>query len=196
MNTSPIVLREKIFHTELMGVSKYLGGTILLAFSLANAGASVPHQYGEPRALPIVWPRTSPLTASSSEDASPATTKVAGWLDDLEGQLGMTRAGLATLLGVSRQTLYHWANGSELRGKNAQRLQAVRSAAHLLRSKAPQSDLPALWQYQVLPSLGLSFVQGMRGGRDPLAMAEQLVALWDRDAEEDAAMDALFVRGG
>jgi len=136
-----------------------------------------------------------PVAETKGNVSQPNATQVAKWLQELESQLGVTRSGLAALLGVSRQTLYHWSNGSELREQNASRLQTLRSAAHLLQANTPGSSLPALWQYQVLPSLGVSFAQGLREGRDPMAIAEHLTALWRSDAAEAADMEAIFSRG-
>ncbi|MEO6969031.1 MAG: hypothetical protein ABI132_11355 [Rhodanobacteraceae bacterium] len=120
--------------------------------------------------------------------------EIAGWISGLVEQLGTSRAGLAGMLGVSRQTLYLWANGGDIRDRNAERLQALRHAAQLLR--AAKNPLPAFWQHRVLPGFGVAFSQGMQSGLEPVSMATELVGLWREDTNDAATIDALFARRG
>jgi len=114
------------------------------------------------------------------------------WLEELKAQTNLTLAGLASMLGVSRPTLYSWGRGIAPREGNAERLTSFRAAISDLVAAAPGGTLPALWQHQKLPSFGLSFVQGMRLGHEPTAMARDLVAIWQRDAKGSAAIASLF----
>lgn len=117
---------------------------------------------------------------------SPHTNQVS----DLVQALGISRSGIASMLGVSRQALYLWGQGGHKREKNAERLTALSDAARVLL--AERNPLPALWQHRNLPDFGCSFSQGMRNSEDPVAMAEQLAQMWRVETSEAATLGGLF----
>ncbi len=115
-------------------------------------------------------------------------------LKELLVRLGISKASLAQWLGVSRPTLYAWTDGGEVRDGNLDRIVALRAAIDKLTNATADGKLPPLWHHQRLPQSGSSFAQGMRTGLPPETMAAELQAMWARDAEESAAVEALFRR--
>lgn len=122
--------------------------------------------------------------------------KVAIDFADVVGQLEATsqlsRSALASMIGVSRTTLYSWTQGKPVRGKNAQRTLALAAAVRKMVAFQNGGSLPALWQYQGLPSFGVSFVEGLQQGMDAKAMGDELVALWERDQQDGTVLAQLF----
>ena len=134
------------------------------------------------------------LTAPGKRRES--VSKVANDFADVIGELEvagqLSRSALASMIGVSRTTLYSWTQGKPVRGKNAQRTMALADAVRKMAAFQNDGSLPALWQYQGLPSFGVSFVEGLQQGVDPKAMADDLIALWERDQREGVALAQLF----
>lgn len=124
--------------------------------------------------------------ASSPRSAVPAAEIV----ESTEAQLGLSRSALADLLGVTRPTLYAWMRGATMRSLNAVRLFKLKEAASHLTA-ASGGTLPALWQYQTLPS-GKSFADGMRSGDDPIELAKMLAVQWQRHEADAAILATIF----
>jgi DNA-binding transcriptional regulator YiaG len=131
---------------------------------------------------------------SGSVRQTAATPALASWIRELEENLGLTRAGLAAFLGVSRPTLYSWTRGSQIRKNNAAKLRSLVVASQMLKAQSTENALSPLWQHQKLPALGMSFAEGMGANCDPEMMAHQLIAMWQSDALESQAIGKLFFR--
>lgn len=143
----------------------------------------------------IIPSDASPLRSFENIDPTDAqqarVVDCSQWISELEESTQLTRAGLAALIGVTRPTLYSWANGKDIRSQNAKKLLALRTAVRMM-TKAAGGPLPPLWQHQPLPSFGMSFVEGMRKNVDPTSMASEIVTMWARDRDESAAISMLF----
>ena len=179
MSTAPVFARDPV-HRVLIG-----GSSCLVLASLLNIAGTPPTAYAELKPPRLIkW--------ESTEHAAAPTLNAKAWIAELEQRFGLTRAGLAALIGVSRPTLYGWESGTGIRDKNASRLASLRDASKILIDAVPNGELPALWQHQRLPGFGTSFAQGMRAGSDPVAMSRELAAIWRQAAAETVAVDAIF----
>ena len=203
MTTSTLISPARFVSSQLSGVSRYrtavrmsrfVGGTLLTALVTVSDAQVIPRISGRVTIIP--WPSESNGPESNEKDKSRPEAGVSAWVEELKSQFGLTRSGLAALLGVSRQTLYNWVSGNDIRENNVVHLQALRNAAALLFSAMPNGVLPSLWQHQRLPSLGLSFSQGVPAGHAPEAMARDLITLWKIGTNEKAIVDALFAKKG
>lgn len=189
MSTSIGLGAEAVGHRLVDGV-KWCVLTTSLAISLNTAAAvQIPADNGSANDF-IPW--SHPAHGSRSARALDRAIPVERQVKDLEENLGLTKAGLAALLGVSRPTLYSWGRGKEPREKRLLQLMALHRAMEILRDGAPEGEVPALWQHQRLPSVGQSFAEGMRAEIDPEAMAAEIVEMWERDASESGAIEAMF----
>ena len=188
MSTAPTIVNQAIKHTVVRGVC---WGLIASACAVPwNTNTSNLFRYGTTGEHSPEIRRWEEASRKRAQHAN-ASQLVDQWLHELEQHLRLTRSGLAALLGVSRPTLYSWARGKGLRDNNAERLQALRAAADILVAGAPSGILPALWQHQRLPAHGMSFMQGMVAGRDPDAMAREIVKMWAHNALESSAFEHL-----
>lgn len=134
--------------------------------------------------------RTVPTGKRTARSAAPVATMIQELLDRLD----ISKASLAQWLGVSRPTLYAWTDGGEVRDSNLDRITALKTALDELASSTADGKLPPLWYHQRLPKCETTFAQGMRSGLLPGTMTSELQALWWRDAQESAAVEALFRR--
>jgi hypothetical protein len=76
--------------------------------------------------------------ADPVQDLAPAIREV-------RDSVGLTWEQLALLFGVSRRAVHHWANGSKMTGKHAQRLGELRRAFAALPGTDPESRRAALF---------------------------------------------------
>lgn len=129
----------------------------------------------------------SDLANAKTAAVVPQAAKI---IESIEMQLSVTKAALADLLGVTRPTLYAWMRGSTIRELNAARLLGLQKAARIM-TQASGGKLPALWQYQTLPS-GKSFVDGMRAGDNPIELAKTLADQWRQNAIDSAQLLSVF----
>jgi len=179
VSTAPIFSRDSVNRVVLGGSS-----CLLLASLLSIDNSSHP-SFAE-----LKPPRLIRWNSGEHPTAHAINAKV--WLSELESRFGLTRSGLAALIGVSRPTLYSWENGTGIRDKNAERLASLYDASKILTNAAPSGKLPALWQHQHLPGFGKSFAQGMRVGNNPVGMAIELASIWRQAAAEAINVDALL----
>jgi transcriptional regulator with XRE-family HTH domain len=150
--------------------------------------------YGATLATPVELRRPQHFVLS---DGSPLKSvcldtpcSVSEIIESIETQLGLSRSALADLLGVTRPTLYAWMGGTVMRPRNAKRVARLKEAASLLTQSAG-GPLPALWQYQTLPS-GQSFADGMRAGASPCELAKMLADQWQYQAADAALLATIF----
>jgi DNA-binding XRE family transcriptional regulator len=174
-------------------VSAAFSTAVYAASDAALAGAFRPLRTYE-LAPPQVHIASSNQAVSTNKRASADAAPVATVIQELLDRLDISKASLAQWLGVSRPTLYAWTNGGEVRDSNLERITALGTAVDGLVRSTADGKLPPLWQHQRLPKCGTTFAQGMRTGFSPGAMAAELQAIWVRDAEEIAAVEALFRR--
>lgn len=175
---------------------QWVGGVAFTLVSIASMQSLVgelPVRAYKPASQPVDYSSSHRSTANRERGVLPGAS-VAGMLKDLLDQLGISKASLAQWLGVSRPTLYAWTAGGEVRDGNLDRIVALRAAIDKLASATAEGKLPPLWQHQRLPQSGSSFAQGMRTGLRPETMAAELQAMWARDTEESAVVEALFRR--
>lgn len=111
-------------------------------------------------------------------------------IESIELQLGLCKAAVADILGVTRTSLYAWMEGKPIRPKNAERLVSLRDAARLL-TRAAGGVLPVLWQYQTLPT-GESFAEGVRAGGNPIEFAKMLADQWQQNGADSALLSTIF----
>jgi DNA-binding transcriptional regulator YiaG len=197
MSTAGSLIRNRRQPTLVDGVIltlvSALSTTVYTSRNEALVGAATPvHIYETARLqVPIKELNRTVLTAKrTAKSVARAATMVRELLD----QLDISKASLAHWLGVTRPTLYAWADGGEMRDSNLERITALNTAVDALVRSTADGKLPPLWQHQRLPNCGTTFAQGMRAGLSPGTMASELEALWKRDAQESAAVEALFRR--
>lgn len=186
MNTAPR-LSMPLTMPVLFLSCQLLMPTSLKAFSVENVGCAV-HEPAPLRTLAIPTKR----------EASPqkATIDLSGIIGQLEVASQLSRSALASMIGVSRPTFYSWAQGKPVRRLNALRTIALATAMGKMAAFHNGAPLPILWQYQRLPSFGVSFVEGSQQGLDAGEMANELIALWTRDRAEAETLDELFAARG
>jgi hypothetical protein len=64
------------------------------------------------------------------------------WLEDVAG---LKKENIARLVGVERQTIYDWLEGSSIRDRNRQRILAVREVLERAMRQYPEPDHLAAW---------------------------------------------------
>lgn len=181
MTTATLNFTTRTFHLPSLVTYAAMAPLVLLSAPSANF---VPHTDLRPPAQ-FVSMESTPLSFQPSEASTPR-----GLIDSIELQLGLSRAAVADLLGVTRPSLYAWIRGKPIRAQNAERLVSLKNAADLL-TQAAGGALPALWQYQTLPS-GESFAEGIRAGRNPVELATALVDLWQLHDTDTALLSTIF----
>ena len=172
---------QRTFH--LPSLVTYVAMAPLVLWSTPNAGF-VAHTDLCPPAQFVSMESTLP-SLQPSEASTPRAL-----IESIELQLGLSRAAVADLLGVTRPSLYAWIRGNHIRAQNAARLVSLKNAADLL-TQAAGGALPALWQYQTLPD-GESFAEGIRAGRNPVELARTLLDLWQLHDADKALLSSIF----
>jgi hypothetical protein len=95
----------------------------------------------------------------------------------------------ARFLGVSRQSLYNWRSGSEIKSHNIVKVENLRRAADVLAtSEAPLSRLQI---GRKLPG-GKTLLELIANGEDGADAAHSLVSMLNRETEQRKALNARF----
>jgi len=99
---------------------------------------------------------------------------------------------LADAFGVSRQAIYLWQNGGAISADNEQHLRELADAARMLaaRNLADSSALRRPIHD------GKTFLQLVAAGESPVALADMLGELLERERKERGRLDELLARRG
>jgi DNA-binding transcriptional regulator YiaG len=123
--------------------------------------------------------------ASNSLDAISAANEI----EFIRIVLRTSAADLAKCLGVSRQSLYNWKAGGQIKDKHADRVQQLKAAATVLA----EANFPVapLTLRRALPG-GKTMLQTIAEGGDGAAAANSLLALLSREADQRQRLSARF----
>jgi DNA-binding XRE family transcriptional regulator len=94
---------------------------------------------------------------------------------------------LASLFGVSRQTIYNWQGGQTIAQQNEHRLGRLACAADIIAAHGLAQKLSVLRR---MVSGGKSFFELVRDGSDPETVAHVLVSTLQRELDQRKRLDA------
>jgi hypothetical protein len=116
-------------------------------------------------------------------------TAVAEDIDFVKSVLKLSIREVAVGLGVSRQAIYDWKAGAEIKAANAAKLQQMRDAAEVIVA----ADLPPTPQFfrRQLPS-GQTLLDAIASGRSGKEAAATLVSMLREETERRAKLSARF----
>lgn len=126
---------------------------------------------------------------SADSRFAPAIAPAAADLARIKSVLRFTVKDLAASLGVSRQAIYDWKSGSEIKAPNAAKLASLRDAADEF-DRAGILPSPLLFQRK-LPS-GQTLLEAITTGRSGKEAATVLVGMLNDEARNRAALSARF----
>lgn len=181
-NTAPRQAMPAVIPALMLSFQLFIPSPVK-AFPVEAAGSAIP----EAAPLRVM---TAPIRCQASTPR--ASIDLSTTINQLEATSQLSRSALAVMLGVSRPTFYSWAAGKPVRHQNAERTVALLAAMQRLASFQQGRALPALWQHQRLPDLGVTFIEGSQQGIPLADMADALIALWKRDRSQVAVLDTLF----
>jgi DNA-binding XRE family transcriptional regulator len=123
----------------------------------------------------------------SAKGATVATT--ADDLERIKSVLKLTISELADCIGVSRQAIYNWKSGADLKTKNAAKLESLKGATDVI-SAASLPVSPLLWARK-LPG-GNTLLEIIAAGGDGNKAARSLVQMLRQESEARKVLDERF----
>jgi DNA-binding XRE family transcriptional regulator len=102
-------------------------------------------------------------------------------IEYVQSVLSLTTTDLAKCLGVTRQTLYLWKSGAEIKAENAKKLESIKRAADVIASV--QFKLPPLALGRKL-SGGKSLSDHIAAGADGDKAANELIEMLTRENDQ------------
>ncbi len=136
--------------------------------------------------------RKDRLTFSRQDAPGNQASTVATTADDLarvKSVLKLTVAELAGCIGVSRQAIYNWKSGADIKIKNAAKLESLKNAADVI--VAANLHASALLLARKLPG-GKTLLEIISAGGDGREAARSLVQMLRQEAETRKALDERF----
>jgi DNA-binding transcriptional regulator YiaG len=111
----------------------------------------------------------------------------AGDIAFIRSVLKISAADLARCVGVSRQALYNWKSGSQIKDQNASKVQHLKAAAITLA--AEDIDGTSLILRRPLPG-GKTLLETISSGGDGKQAAQTLVSMLREEAEQSRMIEA------
>jgi len=114
---------------------------------------------------------------------------VASQADDLariKSTLKLTVGELADCIGVSRQSVYNWRAGSEIKARHAAKLENLKKAADVIL--ASNVDISAFSLARKLPG-GRTLFETISGDGDGRVAAQSLLQMLNQESAERKALD-------
>jgi len=128
---------------------------------------------------------------NDAPDVTSAAAEIDRDLEHIRSSLKFSLNDIARCVGVSRQTIYNWKSGAEIKAENAVKLERLKeTAAIIATANLPPS--PLLFQ-RTLPG-GQTLVEAIRAGRDSKEVATTFVAMLNGEARRRAELTAKFAR--
>jgi DNA-binding XRE family transcriptional regulator len=125
--------------------------------------------------------------ARSAQAATVATT--ADHLARIKSVLKLTVVELADCIGVSRQAIYNWKSGADIKANNAAKLESLKSATDvILAASLPASPLLLARKLRG----GKTLLEIISGGGDGSEAARSLVQMVKQESEARKALDERF----
>lgn len=107
----------------------------------------------------------------------------------IRSTLKLTVAELADCIGVSRQAIYNWKSGADIKTKNAQKIESLKSATDAIATTG--LSISALHLNRKLPG-GKTLLEIVSTGGDGGSAARALVRMLQEEAETRRKLDERF----
>jgi transcriptional regulator with XRE-family HTH domain len=133
--------------------------------------------------------RKDGIVFSGSGDVHARDLLVATQAEDLtriKGALKLTVSELADCIGVSRQSVYNWKSGSEIKAKHAAKLENLKKASDVIL--AANMDVSAFSLARKLPG-GKTLLETISGDGDGRVAAQSLLQMLNQESAERKALD-------
>lgn len=162
---------------------------ITLMFGVGTGGAVTPKH------IERVRDRDTGLTQQrehNSADNGPTAAEVISAANDItfiRSVIKTSTADLAKCIGVSRQALYNWRVGSNIKDKNADRVRQLRTAATVLASQGMAGNSVAMRHR--LPG-GRTLLETIASGGDGEMAAQTLVTILRDEFEQQRTLERQF----
>ncbi|MGA2815907.1 MAG: helix-turn-helix transcriptional regulator [Xanthobacteraceae bacterium] len=102
-------------------------------------------------------------------------------LTRIKTTLKLTVSELAGCIGVSRQSIYNWKSGSEIKARNAEKFENLKNAADVI--SAAGFDIPAFTLARKLPG-GSTLLETISAGGDGKLAAQSLLQMLNQESVE------------
>jgi DNA-binding transcriptional regulator YiaG len=162
---------------------------VTLMFGVGTGGAITPEHIERAR------DRDTGLTQQrnhNSADNGPTAAEVISAANDItfiRSVIKASTADLAKCIGVSRQALYNWRVGSNIKDKNADRVGQLKSAATVLASHGITGNSVAM--RHPLPG-GRTLLETIAGGGNGEMAAQTLVTILRDESEQQRMLERQF----